>query len=184
MSAGPAAACPKREPVEFSQRARQGEAAAVGLGDARVEALDAVHWRLDGALGDQNRCTGPGDVMPRQIDAVHILCLNLDGPANGGELKGRSGSNLRDRDCGDGFAVGSFEPEFVVINACSRRACPIETPGPVRGKDVGELIPTGTGFDRCTQELPISEVRRTPNAVDGASSAGKVHFKNAIGVPA
>ena len=53
--------------------------------------------------------------MARQIDATHLLYLNMDGTAKRVELKGRSRSILRDQEYQDGFSLAPYEPEFVEI---------------------------------------------------------------------
>jgi beta-galactosidase len=89
-----------------------GTAIYIGL-PAREELLDAVIGETIKQLAIKTGPEVPAGVMARQINATHILYLNLDGTAKRVELKGHSRSILLDREYDDGFSLGPYEPEFV-----------------------------------------------------------------------
>ena len=70
---------------------------------------------LIGKLSIKRGPNVPANVMARNIDAKHILYLNLNREPKTIELKGASHSVLHDLDYTDKFAVPPFEPEFVEI---------------------------------------------------------------------
>ena len=106
-------------PAVTAHKFGNGTAVYVGL-PARVEVLDAVIGDLIDRLAIKTGPRVPGGVMARQIDATHILYLNLEGTAKRVDLKGRSRSILYDRDYVDGFELGPYEPEFVGMEEKAR----------------------------------------------------------------
>ena len=95
-------------------RHKYGAGTAIYIGvAARENLLAALLGDLVGPLGLKPGPAVPPGVMARQIDAKHLLYLNLDGAAKRVDLKGASRSILRDRDYQDGFLLEPFEPEFV-----------------------------------------------------------------------
>jgi beta-galactosidase len=99
-------------PAVTSHKYGAGTAIYVGL-PAREEVLNAVLSELIVRLAIKTGPQVPSGVMARQIDANHLLYLNLDGAVKRVSLKGRSRSILRARDYKDGFELGPYEPEFV-----------------------------------------------------------------------
>jgi beta-galactosidase len=99
-------------PVVTTHKFGTGTAIYIGV-PAREELLDAVVGELIDRLAIKTGPLVPAGVMARQINATHILYLNLDGTAKRVELKGHSRSILHDREYDDGFSLGPYEPEFV-----------------------------------------------------------------------
>ncbi|MGA2854347.1 MAG: hypothetical protein ABSE90_09500, partial [Verrucomicrobiota bacterium] len=99
-------------PVVTTHKFGAGTAIYIGL-PAREELLDAVIGETIKQLAIKTGPEVPAGVMARQINATHILYLNLDGTAKRVELKGHSRSILLDREYDDGFSLGPYEPEFV-----------------------------------------------------------------------
>jgi len=99
-------------PVVTTHKFGAGTAIYVGL-PAREELLNAVLEECIDRLTINTGPNVPAGVMARQINATHILYLNLDGTAKHVELKGHSRSILHDQDYEDGFSLGPYEPEFV-----------------------------------------------------------------------
>jgi beta-galactosidase len=99
-------------PAVTSNKFGAGTAIYVGI-PARQEILDVVLGELMDRLAINTGPQAPAGVMARQINANHILYLNLDGSPKRVELKGRSRSILRDVDYQDSFELGPYEPEFV-----------------------------------------------------------------------
>jgi len=101
-------------PLVTRHRYGAGTAIYVGVA-ARENLLAALLGDLAGPLGLKPGPVVPPGVMARQIDARHVLYLNLDGAPKRVELKGTSHSLLHDRDFQDGFTLEPFEPEFVEL---------------------------------------------------------------------
>ena len=99
-------------PIVTSHPFGAGTAIYVGL-PAREEVLGPVIGDLVRGLSLKTGPDVPSGVMARQIDATHLLYLNLDGSAKHIALKGKSRSILNDRDYADAFTLGAYEPEFV-----------------------------------------------------------------------
>jgi beta-galactosidase len=57
----------------------------------------------------------PSGVMARQIDANHILYLNVTGEVKEIQMKGNSRSILSDKDYKGNFTLVPFEPEFIEL---------------------------------------------------------------------
>jgi beta-galactosidase len=99
-------------PVVTAHKFGEGTAIYVGV-PAREELLDAVVGELINRLAIKTGPPVPTGVMARQINATHILYLNMDGTAKRVELQGHSRSILRDLDYENGFELGPYEAEFV-----------------------------------------------------------------------
>jgi len=95
---------------------RYGAGTAIYVGVPATEALlEPVIGELLGRLGIATGPAVPVGVMARQIDARHLLYLNLDGTAKRVDLKGPSRSLLHDQEYRDGFVLAPFEPDFIEL---------------------------------------------------------------------
>jgi beta-galactosidase len=101
-------------PIVTSHRYGKGRAIYVGL-PVRSEVLDPLLDQLIGELSIRKGPATPSNVIARNIDARHILYLNLGKEPRVVELKGNVRSILWDKDYTDRFTLGPFEPEFVEI---------------------------------------------------------------------
>lgn len=77
--------------------------------------MNAVADELIADLGIDPGPHVPAGVMARQIDAKHVLYLNLDGAAKSIAIPGPSRSILYDRNYRDGFQLGAFQPDFIEL---------------------------------------------------------------------
>lgn len=97
-------------------RHRYGAGTAIYLGlPARPALLEPVLGDLVRDLGIPVGPAVPAGVMARQIDARHVLYLNLDGTPKHIEVAGRSHSILYDRDYRDSLELQPYEPDFVEV---------------------------------------------------------------------
>ena len=55
----------------------------------------------------------PSGVMVRQIDANHILYLNVTGETKEIQIKGNSRSILFDKNYNGNFTIAPYEPDFI-----------------------------------------------------------------------
>ena len=121
---------------------RAARAAAPSLAAAPESALTAALERMSARLGEQTDAllaANTADVaaldpsfpeamrdrlrldadriaaMARQIDAHHVLYLNLEGQPKQIGLKGKSRSILHDRDYQEGFSLAPYDAEFVEL---------------------------------------------------------------------
>jgi beta-galactosidase len=99
-------------PIVTSHQFGSGIAIYVGL-PARENVLEPIISDLISRLGISTGPVVPEGVMARQIDATHLLYLNLDGTPKRIELKGSSNSILYDRHYDNAFTIGPYQPEFV-----------------------------------------------------------------------
>ena len=53
--------------------------------------------------------------MSRQIDANHILYLNVSGEQKENQMKRNSRSILLDKDYNENFSIAPYEPEFIEL---------------------------------------------------------------------
>jgi beta-galactosidase len=102
-------------PIVTSHQFGSGTAIYVGL-PARENVLEPIISELISRLGIDTGPVVPEGVMARNIDATHLLYLNLDGTPKRIELKGSSKSILYDRHYDNGFTIGPYQPEFVEAN--------------------------------------------------------------------
>jgi beta-galactosidase len=99
-------------PAITSHNFGAGAAIYVGL-PARENVLEPIVSDLISRLGINTGPIVPEGVMARQIDATHLLYLNLDGTPKRIELRGRSRSILYDRHYENAFTIDPYQPEFV-----------------------------------------------------------------------
>jgi beta-galactosidase len=104
----------KDYPVVTSHRYGKGRAIYAGL-PVRSEVLDPILEQLIDELSIKKGPATPSNVIARNIDAKHILYLNLGKESKVVELKGGFRSLLWDKDYADKFTIGPFEPEFVEL---------------------------------------------------------------------
>jgi beta-galactosidase len=102
----------KDYPIVTSRRFGKGRAIYVGL-PVRSEVLNPLVDTLLDELSIKRGPQAPADVMARQIDANHILYLNLGAQPRVVTLNGVSRSILRDRSYKDSFVIDPYEPDFV-----------------------------------------------------------------------
>ena len=111
---GRIASLDKDYPIVTSHPYGRGRAIYVGL-PAMGAVLDPILDQLIDELSIRKGPATPAGVLARNLDARHILYLNLGDAPTVVELKGASRSILWDRDYTDRFTIGPFEPEFVEI---------------------------------------------------------------------
>ena len=99
-------------PIVTSHPFGAGTAIYVGL-PAREQVLGPLLGDLIGKLFIDTGPAVPRGVMARQIDATHVLYLNLEGSVKHIELKGKARSILKGRDYSESFDLEPYEPEFV-----------------------------------------------------------------------
>jgi beta-galactosidase len=99
-------------PIITSHNFGAGTAIYIGL-PARENVLEPIVNDLISGLGINTGPVVPEGVMARQIDATHLLYLNLDGAPKRIELKGKSSSILYDRHYENAFTIDPYQPEFV-----------------------------------------------------------------------
>jgi beta-galactosidase len=84
----------------------------VGLPAREPLLAPIIDGLVDRLAIDRGPAVPPG-VMARQIDARHILYLNLDGLPKTVRPGARSRSILKDREYGDSFELDPYEPDFI-----------------------------------------------------------------------
>jgi beta-galactosidase len=104
----------KDYPILTSHRYGKGRAIYVGL-PVRAEVLNPLLDRLTEELGIRKGPATPANVIARQIDAKHILYVNLGKEPKVIQLKGASRSILWEKDYVDAFTIAPFGPEFVEL---------------------------------------------------------------------
>jgi beta-galactosidase len=102
----------KDYPVITSNRYGKGRAIYVGL-PAGSEVLGPVVDDLIKELSIRQGPDVPAGVMARQIDAHHLLYLNVSGEPRQIPLKGEGRSILFDRTYTGSFMLAPYEPEFI-----------------------------------------------------------------------
>lgn len=101
-------------PVVTRNRFGKGTAIYIAL-PARDALLDAVAADLIAELGIDTGPRVPTGVMARQIDAKHVLYLNVDATAKSIAVPGPARSILYDRDYRDGFTLEPYQPDFIEL---------------------------------------------------------------------
>ncbi|HWI91402.1 MAG TPA: beta-galactosidase [Flavisolibacter sp.] len=104
----------KDYPIVTSNKYGQGRAIYVGL-PAKGEVLNPLLDDLINELSIKRGPEVPSGVMARQIDANHILYLNVTGDKKEIQMKRNSRSVLFDRDYNGNFIIAPYEPEFIEL---------------------------------------------------------------------
>jgi beta-galactosidase len=99
-------------PIVTSHPFGAGLAIYVGL-PGRKQVLGPLLGNLVNQLGISKGPSAPSGVMARQIDASHVLYLNLEGVPKRIKIKGKARSLLYDRDYEGSFGLDAFQPDFV-----------------------------------------------------------------------
>ena len=102
----------KDYPIITSNKYGKGRAIYVGL-PAKGEILSPLLDDLINELSVKKGPDVPPGVMARQIDANHILYLNVSSEAKEIQMKRSSRSILFDKDYNGNFTIAPYEPEFV-----------------------------------------------------------------------
>jgi beta-galactosidase len=104
----------KDYPIITSNKYGKGRAIYVGL-PAKGDVLNPLLDDLINELGIKKGPDVPSGVMARQIDANHILYLNVSGEAKEIQMKRNSRSVLFDKDYNGNFSIAPYEPEFIEL---------------------------------------------------------------------
>jgi beta-galactosidase len=104
----------KDYPIITSNKYGQGRAIYVGL-PAKGEVLNPLLDHLINELSIKRGPDVPSGVMARQIDANHILYLNVTGENKEIQMKRNSRSVLFDKDYTGNFIIAPYEPEFIEL---------------------------------------------------------------------
>jgi beta-galactosidase len=104
----------KDYPIITSNKYGQGRAIYVGL-PAKGEVLNPLLDHLINELSIKRGPDVPSGVMARQIDANHILYLNVTGENKEIQMKRNSRSILFDKDYTGNFIIAPYEPEFIEL---------------------------------------------------------------------
>jgi beta-galactosidase len=104
----------KDYPIITSNKYGKGRAIYVGLA-AKGEVLNPLLDELINELSIKKGPDVPPGVMARQIDANHILYLNVSGEKKEIQMKGNSRSILFDKDYNGNFSIAPYEPEFIEL---------------------------------------------------------------------
>jgi beta-galactosidase len=104
----------KDYPIITSNKYGKGRAIYVGL-PAKGEVLNPLLDDLINELSIKKGPDVPAGVMARQIDANHILYLNVSGETKEIQMKRNSRSILLDKDYNGNFAIAPYEPEFIEL---------------------------------------------------------------------
>jgi beta-galactosidase len=104
----------KDYPIITSNKYGKGRAIYVGL-PAKGEVLNPLLDDLINELSIKKGPDVPSGVMARQIDANHILYLNVSGDAKEIQMKRNSRSILLDKDYNGNFTIAPYEPEFIEL---------------------------------------------------------------------
>jgi beta-galactosidase len=104
----------KDYPIITSNKYGKGSAIYVGL-SAKGEVLNPLLDDLINELSIKKGPDVPSGVMARQIDARHILYLNVSGENKEIQMKKNSRSILLDKDYNGNFTIAPYEPEFIEL---------------------------------------------------------------------
>ncbi|HEV8285897.1 MAG TPA: beta-galactosidase [Chitinophagaceae bacterium] len=104
----------KEYPIITSNKYGKGRAIYVGL-PAKGEVLNPLLDDLINELSIKKGPDVPSGVMARQIDANHILYLNVSEDAKEIQMKRNSRSILWDKDYNGNFTIAPYEPEFIEL---------------------------------------------------------------------
>jgi beta-galactosidase len=104
----------KDYPIITSNKYGKGRAIYVGL-PAKGEILNPLLDDLINELSIKKGLDVPTGVMARQIDANHILYLNVSGENKEIQMKKNSRSILFDKDYNGNFTIAPYEPEFIEL---------------------------------------------------------------------
>jgi beta-galactosidase len=104
----------KDYPVITLNKYGKGKAIYVGL-PAKGEILNPLLDDLINELPIKKGPDVPSGVMVRQIDANHVLYLNVTGEAKEIQMKENSRSILFDKDYKGNFTIAPYEPEFIEL---------------------------------------------------------------------
>jgi beta-galactosidase len=104
----------KDYPIITSNKYGKGRAIYVGL-PAKGEVLNPLLDDLINGLSIKKGPDVPSGVMARQVDANHILYLNVSGEAKEIQMKRNSRSILFDKDYNGNFTIAPYEPEFIEL---------------------------------------------------------------------
>jgi beta-galactosidase len=104
----------KDYPIITSNKYGKGRAIYVGL-PAKGEVLNLLLDDLINELLIKKGLDVPPGVMARQIDANHILYLNVSGENKEIQMKRNSRSILLDRNYDGNFIIAPYEPEFIEL---------------------------------------------------------------------
>jgi beta-galactosidase len=104
----------KDYPIITLNKYGKGRAIYVGL-PAKGEVLNPLLDDLINELSIKKGPDVPSGVMARQIDANHILYLNVSGDAKEIQMKRNSRSILLDKDYNGNFTIAPYEPEFIEL---------------------------------------------------------------------
>ena len=104
----------KDYPIITSNKYGKGRAIYVGL-PAKEEVLNPLLDDLINELSIKKGPDVPSGVMARQIDASHILYLNVSGENKEIPMKGNSRSLLFDTEYSGNFTIAPYEPEFIEL---------------------------------------------------------------------
>jgi beta-galactosidase len=102
----------KDYPIITSNKYGKGRAIYVGL-PAKGEVLSPLLDELINELSIKKGPDVPSGVMARQIDANHILYLNVTGETKEIQIKGNSRSILFDKNYNGNFTIAPYEPDFI-----------------------------------------------------------------------
>lgn len=103
-------------PIVTSHHYGKGKAVYIGI-PARKEVLRPIFASLVEELGVAKQPKVPAGVMVRQIDANHILYLNLKGKPAQIKVGAPSKSLISDRELGETFKIPAYEPEFIEMQS-------------------------------------------------------------------
>lgn len=104
----------KDYPIITSNKYGKGRAIYVGL-PAKADVLNPLLDDLINELSIKKGPEVPSGVMARQIDANHILYLNVSGETKEIQMKRASRSILFDKDYNGNFTIAPYEPEFIEL---------------------------------------------------------------------
>lgn len=104
----------KDYPIITSNKYGKGRAIYVGL-PAKGDVLNPLLDDLINELSIKKGPEVPSGVMARQIDANHILYLNVSGETKEIQMKRASRSILFDKDYSGNFFIAPYEPEFIEL---------------------------------------------------------------------
>jgi beta-galactosidase len=104
----------KDYPIITSNNYGKGRAIYVGL-PAKDEVLNPLLDDLINELSIKKGPDVPTGVMARQIDATHILYLNVSGESKEIPMRRNSRSILFDKDYSGNFTIAPYEPEFIEL---------------------------------------------------------------------
>jgi beta-galactosidase len=104
----------KDYPIITSNKYGKGRAIYIGL-PANADLLNPLLDDLINELSIKKGPDVPSGIMARQIDANHILYLNVTGESKEIQMKGKSRSVLFGKDYNSNFIIEPYEPEFIEL---------------------------------------------------------------------